>query len=127
MNRDQFIRHIEDGLPATEAVREITGHAPRIETIAECDDGRYFIRYGIMMAGHQMAALVILNINVILVPREYVDRIKSGEPCGQVLKGMTRIGYVQSCGLAVRSGARLRWNDTIVGEADEIFTEGLFT
>jgi hypothetical protein len=127
MNRDQFIQHIEDGLPATKAVREITGHAPVISTIAECDDGRYYVRYGIMMAGPIMAALVILSINVVLVPRGHVDRIKSGEPCGQVLNGMTRIGYVQSCGLAVRSGARLRWNDTIVGEADEIFTESLFS
>jgi hypothetical protein len=127
MNRDQFISHLEAGLPATVAVLAITGHRPAITTIADGDDGRYYIRYGIMMAGPVMAALVILSINVALVPRKYVDRIKSGEPCGHVLTGMTRIGYVQSCGLAVRSGARLRWNDTIVGEADEIFTGSLFT
>jgi hypothetical protein len=126
VNRNQFIGHIESGLPATKAVREMTGHTPVIATVAEGDDGRFYTRYAIMMAGQTMAALVILSINTDLVPCELVDRIKAGEPCGLVLRGMTRSGYVQDLGKAVRSGARLLWNETIVGEADEIFTESLF-
>jgi hypothetical protein len=127
MNRDQFIQHLENGLPATKAVRAITGHTPAIVTIAEGDDGRYYRRYGIMMAGPVMAALVVLEINVLLVPPVSVDRIRAGEPCGLVLKGMIRNGYVQSYGITIRSGARLSWNDEIVGSADEIFTESLFS
>jgi hypothetical protein len=126
MNRDQFIKHLTDGFPATEAVQRITGYKPVIVTIAEGDDGVSYRRYAIMMAGPIMAALVILEINVAMIPDDYMKRIKTGEPCGSVLKGMTRVGFVQDLGMAVRSGARLMWHDNIVGEASEIFTEGLF-
>jgi hypothetical protein len=126
MNRDQFIKHLKAGFPATEAVQRITGYKPVIVTIAEGDDGRYYHRYAIMMAGPVMAALVILEINVATIPIDYMERMKTGEPCGSVLKGMTRVGFVQDLGMAVRCGAKLQWHGDIVGEASEIFTEGLF-
>ena len=126
MNRAEFIQHLEDGLPATVAVREITGHVPVIVTIAEGDDGIFYTRYGLMMAGPVMAALVVLKLKLSNVPVRYIDRIKAGEPCGKVLEGMERAGYVIDFGRSIKSSARLQWEGAIVGEADEIFTEGLF-
>lgn len=126
MNRKDFIQHLEDGLPATVAVREVTGRIPQVVTIAEGDDGIFYVRYGLMMAGPLMAALVVLKIKTATIPPEYLDRIKNGEPCGGVLEGMARAGYVIDFGRSIKSSARLQWEGAIVGEADEIFTEGLF-
>ena len=126
MNRAQFIQHLEDGLPATVGVREITGKVPVIVTIAEGDDGIFYTRYGLMMAGPLMAALVVLKLKLSNIPVRYIDRIKGGEPCGKVLEGMDRAGYVIDFGRSIKSSARISWEGAIVGEADEIFTEGLF-
>jgi hypothetical protein len=126
VNRADFIQHLEDGLPATIGVREITGRVPQIVTIAEGDDGIFYTRYGIMMAGPVMAALVILQVKIDEIPERYLKRIKNGEPFGKVLEGMKRIGFVLDYGTSIKCSARLDWEGVIVGQADEIFTEGLF-
>jgi hypothetical protein len=126
MNRKEFIQHLEDGLPATIAVRAVTGNNPQIVTIAEGDDAGFYTRYGIMMAGPVMAALVILTLKIDEIPDKYLARIRAGEPCGKVLPGMKRMGFVLDYGHSIKCSARLDWNRAIVGQADEIFTKGLF-
>lgn len=127
VTREEFMDYLAAGNPATTAVHVITGHKPFIVTLGEVDDGSFYIRYGVMMAGDIMAALVILKVSICLIPSASLDRIRAGEPAGAVLKGMMRNGFVEEAGVAVRSGAHLVLGDAIIGTADEIFTESLFS
>jgi acyl-[acyl carrier protein]--UDP-N-acetylglucosamine O-acyltransferase len=126
MNRDQFIEHIRSGQPATVAVREITGHTPEIVTIADLEDTHSYVRYGIMMAGTAMVALVILQLDVRKVPDHLLARIREGEPAGLVLDGMRRQTFTTPYPQAIRAGALLIRHGRTIGRADEIFTQSLF-
>lgn len=128
MNRDQFTRHLQDGKPATEAVRLVTGHEPEVVTLADyLDNSGHYHRYGIMMAGPVMAALVVLWLDASQVPRQALDRVVAGEPLGAVIPGLERKGYITPYPVAVQSGAYLFSNGTQIGYAEEIFTASLFT
>lgn len=126
MTRDEFMTHIRSGRPATEAVFNITGLNPYIITIADTEDRSQYTRYGIMMAGNAMAALVVLSLDTWQIPGALMERIRDGEPAGAVLVGMKRRGWVTPYPRAIRSRAALIYNAGHIGHADEIFTESLF-
>lgn len=131
MNRDEFIEHLRAGKSATEAVRKITGEDPYIVTIASIEDDTDYTRYGVMMAGSLMAALVILRIYIPAIPPSLLDRIRTGEPCGDVLSGIRRFGSVIPYPGAIQARGRLHWagpdeKPRPVGMAQEIFTGSLF-
>jgi hypothetical protein len=125
VNRTEFMAHLRAGRPATEAVRQITGVTPEIVTIASFDQKDLYVRYGVMMAGPLMAAIVILRLYPETIPEDLMDRIKAGEACGAVLTDMTRRGRASGHGMAVRSIGSLVWNGKCVGSAIEVFTESL--
>jgi hypothetical protein len=126
MNRDEFIEHIRSGQPATHAVAEITGHTPEVVTIANLEDEDQYIRYGVMMAGKAMVALVILQLYVSKIPADLLARIRNGEPAGLVLDGMRRTTFTTPYPQAIRAGALLHRRGRTIGRADEIFTQSLF-
>jgi hypothetical protein len=127
MNRVEFITHLKSGKPATAAVQEITGHKPEIVTIAELDSGNYYMRYGLMMTGGTMAALVILILYPSHISKDDMNRIRSGEPAGAVLVNMQRHQEsIKSFSKAVRSTAVMTVRGESVGYVQEIFTESLF-
>lgn len=127
MNRDQFTRHLQDGKPATEAVRLATGLPPEIVTLADYREGGYYHRFGVMMAGPVMAALVVLRLETCHVPLEVLDQIRGGTPLGTAIGGLERKGFVTPYPAAIRSGAYLFSHGTQIGYAEEIFTASLFT
>jgi acyl-[acyl carrier protein]--UDP-N-acetylglucosamine O-acyltransferase len=126
MNRDEFIEHIRSGQPATFAVAEITGHTPEVVTIADLEDEHQYVRYGVMMAGTAMVALVILQLDVRKIPAHLLARIREGEPAGLVLDGMRRQTFTTAYPQAIRAGALLTRHGRGIGRADEIFTQSLF-
>ena len=126
MNRDEFIEHIRSGQPATLAVAEITGHTPEIVTVADLEDDYQYVRYGIMMAGKDMVALVILQLDVPKIPADLLARIRDGEPAGLVLDGMRWQTFTIPYPQAIRAGALLYRQGRTIGRADEIFTQSLF-
>jgi hypothetical protein len=125
MNQEEFIAHIRGGQPVTEAIRKATGHDPYIQAIAATEDGTDYTRYGVMIAGDLLAALVILQLYVPAIPARYLDRIRTGEPCGAVLQGMRRYGSVTPHIGSIQANGRLHWRRKPVGRAQEIFTTGL--
>jgi hypothetical protein len=126
MDRQDFIDHLMDGKPATVAVKRITGYKPQIVTIASHDGKDVYVRYGVMMSGPIMAAIVVLTLYPDLIDEELMGRIKMGEPCGSVLKGLKRRGRVVQYGIAVQGMASLIYEGKCVGSAVEVFTESLF-
>jgi hypothetical protein len=126
VDRQEFIAHLRAGRPATEGVRQITGVVPEIVTIASLDEKDVYIRYGVMMAGPLMAAIVILRLYPETIPEELMTRIKEGESCGAVLTGMERRGRATGRGLAVQAFGSIIWKGKCVGSAIEVFTESLF-
>lgn len=127
MNRSEFIEHLRSGQPATIAVQEITGHKPEVVTIADLDDETHYTRYGIMIAGKDMVALVILQLYGAKVPAHLLARIREGEPAGLVLDGMERQAtFTTDYPQAIRAGALLSRYGRAIGRADEIFTQSLF-
>lgn len=126
MNREEFMEHLRAGRPATVAVKEITGIRPRIVTIADLENELTYKRYGVMMAGKKMVAIVVLELTVKQVPAAFLDRVKEGEPAGLVFAGMKRENFAYEYPRAIRAWALLFWSERCIGRADEIFTESLF-
>jgi hypothetical protein len=126
MDRQEFIEHLRDGKPATVAVAKITGHKPQMVTVASHDGKEVYVRYGVMMAGNVMAAIAVLTLYPESIDDELMQRIKDGEPCGAVLKGMKRRGRVVQYGVAIQAIASLIYDGKCVGRAVEVFTESLF-
>ncbi len=125
MTREEFIRGLRNGMPATRLVRMATGYHPEIVTLGEHDTEDAYIRRGVMMAGPYMAALVALALSPHLVPKPFLDRIRQGEPAGQVLEGMRRDGSADLTDQAITSTALLTWQGSLVGSASEVFTSSL--
>ncbi len=125
MTREEFVRGLRNGMPATRLVRMATGYNPDITTIADYDSPDAYIRRGIMMAGPYMVAVVALALSPHLVPQPLLDRIRKGEPAGQVLEGMRRDGTADLAQHAITATALLFWQGSLVGSATEVFTSSL--
>jgi hypothetical protein len=126
IDKSSFADYLKSGQSATAAIQAATGIMPNIVTIAELDADIY-IRYGVMMAGDTLVALVTLTIFKVNVRPDWLERIKSGEPAGAVLEGMVRWDTeVEEFDKAIRSSATMAVDDRVVGSVQEIFTESLF-
>jgi hypothetical protein len=126
MDKPTFITYLHNGGLATQAVRLVTGQDTEIVTLASLDEEDSYVRYGIMMAGSTMAALIVLQLQPQLVGAEYMTRIKAGEPVGAVVPGMMRKGAVEEFPQAVRASASLWREGILIGYVEEIFTASLF-
>lgn len=122
MTINDFVAYLREGNPATIGVRKITGIDPTIVTVADYFSHRKFVRYGIMMCGTVMAAIVILELDAYKVSSNLLDRIRNGEPAGAVLDGLARRCYASYHNGSIQSGATLYWQEHIIGKAQEVFT-----
>jgi hypothetical protein len=126
VNREQFLEHLRSGEPITKAVQELAGVRPEIMTIAEESNSTRYVRYGLMMTGDMIAALVTLQVDADRIPSHLLAAIKSGEPIGLVLDHMKRIGnLVLPFPRGIRTSGALWWDGQTIGEAQEIFTVSL--
>jgi hypothetical protein len=126
VNKTDFEKCLRAEILATDLIQGLTNIKPNIVTIAETE-GALYTRFGIMMAGDKMCALVILSIYPYRVGQDNMERIRDGEPAGAVLKGMKRHqGNVKVHAKSIESYATLELDGMEIGIAQEIFTESMF-